>query len=615
MSNYTISDLASFIKQQKEKGQPFVLFTGAGCSKTAGIPLASEFVKEINEKYSLEIKGLSEQNQKDYGQCMNVIGKDERRKLIKGYIDKAKINWTHLVIAILVQQGLIKRVMTFNFDNLLARSCGLLGLYPATYDFTATNLDLQDLIVDPAIVHLHGQSHGFNLLNSYDETSQHAEALSNFINSTLNASPAIFIGYSGQADAFFPTLASKYRGQHRLFWCDRGEEANPEINQALLNKHGVAHYIQAADSDEFFIQLARELDCFPPTLISDPYAHLLHELEEVMPFPIQKDSEQDLLAKVKSDLKEAQKLHKSSDASHIEQLLTEGKYDKVIKLSESKPSVLKDNPELISWAFFGKANDYADHYTETGKEKLLHLSLNSYSKAAEISPYHSSCFNNWGNALAKHAKLTQQTTDYEACFDKYEKATVLEPDKDLTYRNWGIALTDYAKLTQLTEDHEASFEKFEKAIALKPDNDSTYRNWGIALANYAKLTQQAEDHEASFKKFEKAIALKSDHSSNYYNYGAALSERAKIAKSEAEKTKYLSHSTDILLKAETINPADVFNLACSYSLLNEVDKCKEKLLICEGAGTLPGKAHLESDDDLDNVRNKEWFKQLLVRIK
>ncbi|MBC8674074.1 hypothetical protein H2136_13025 [Aeromonas hydrophila] len=57
-------------------------------------------------------------------------------------------------------------MLTFNFDNLLARSCGLLGLYPATYDFTAANLNLYHLIDNPAVVHLHGQSHGFAQLNS-----------------------------------------------------------------------------------------------------------------------------------------------------------------------------------------------------------------------------------------------------------------------------------------------------------------------------------------------------------------------------------------------------------------------------------------------------------------
>ncbi|MDX7701986.1 hypothetical protein [Aeromonas caviae] len=37
---YNVSDLANFMRRAKDNNKHFVFFTGAGCSVTAGIPLA-----------------------------------------------------------------------------------------------------------------------------------------------------------------------------------------------------------------------------------------------------------------------------------------------------------------------------------------------------------------------------------------------------------------------------------------------------------------------------------------------------------------------------------------------------------------------------------------------
>lgn len=47
MSGYSVKDLAECLKRAKANKTPFVLFTGAGCSVSADIPLASELVREI----------------------------------------------------------------------------------------------------------------------------------------------------------------------------------------------------------------------------------------------------------------------------------------------------------------------------------------------------------------------------------------------------------------------------------------------------------------------------------------------------------------------------------------------------------------------------------------
>ncbi|MDT3295108.1 hypothetical protein Q4Q57_08075 [Shewanella sp. SP2S2-6] len=524
MSSYSVKDLAEYIRRAKRENKPFVLFTGAGCSKSAGIPLASELVKEINEKYALDLKELSDTDKRNYGRCMAALTKEDRRELLKDYIQKANINWAHIVQALLLEKGYIQRVLTFNFDNILSRSCGLLGLYPSIYDFTSANLDLLNLIIDPSIVHLHGQSHGFVQLNTDEETKHHAEKLSQFVASTLSQSPSIFIGYSGNADAFFPLLKEKFTGQKRLFWIGRNEKAPEHVSESLIAPNNVAHYLHYEDADRFFIELAQELECFPPKAFEDPYGHLLDQLQPVLDFPTQQHNELDILASTRSMLKQSQKERGQRARPNFELLLMKGKYNDLIALAKE---------------------------TELNEEEKVFVAW------AEIA---------LGNQLVEQAKQAQQPELFEQSVKKYQAALAIKSDMHEALNNWGSALSDLAKLQQEPALFEQSFEKYQAALAIKPDMHEALNNWGSALLDLAKLQQKTELFEDAKSKLKQARSV-----TNQPNY----------------------------------------NLACLYSLLHNDLNCKEELFACYKAKILPDKNHLNTDTDLDFVRDREWFKELL----
>lgn len=363
---YDISELAEFMRRSKKDNKPYVFFTGAGCSKTAGIPLAGELITEMQHLFRLELKPLSENDRKDYGKCMAQIGRDDRRRFLKKYIDKARINWAHIALASLLDKGYICRVLTFNFDNLLARSCGLLGLYPAIYDLTSADLNLYRLIDNPAVVHLHGQSHGFAQLNSDEETQHHAEKMSSFISDILTESPSLFIGYSGKADAFFPQIQGKYSGQHRLFWVDMSEYSPTHIVNSIRPSE-LVHYMRCVDgADLFLIELARELKCFPPTIFNDPYSHMIEELSAVVQYPISGKKErvdegiefsppssqmpktEDVLSGVIRRLKEAQQNERNNMNTDFLQLFLEGEYEQVISQANITENLNEEDSLLLA---------------------------------------------------------------------------------------------------------------------------------------------------------------------------------------------------------------------------------------------------------------------------
>lgn len=62
------------------------------------------------------------------------------------------------------------------------------------------------------------------------------------------------------------------------------------------------------------------------------------------------------------------------------------------------------------------------------------------------------------------------------------------------------------------------------------------------------------------------------------------------------------------------DPVVLYNLACSYSLLNDIDKAFRavKKAINRGYSDFN---HLERDDDLSNLREDRRFRQYFLRIK
>src|SRR6185503_18656439 len=180
-----IADVLETVKRAKDRDKGCTLLIGAGCSVKAGIPTASEFVEIIHKEYP---RAYERAPKKTYPHVMAELLVAERHDLISKYIDNARLNWAHLAIAQLLKHGFVDRVLTVNFDPLVMRACALVGVFPAVYDFAASQYFKPDFIARQSVFYLHGQHTG------------------------------IVVGYSGENDPVFDHLAKIERYDNGLYW-------------------------------------------------------------------------------------------------------------------------------------------------------------------------------------------------------------------------------------------------------------------------------------------------------------------------------------------------------------------------------------------------------------
>lgn len=547
---YQVQDLAEFMHKAKSNNKPFVFFTGAGCSVSAGIPLAAKLIDEMHQRFPTELKILSADDRTNYGKCMAQIGRDDRRQFLKSYIGDSKINWAHIALACLLKAGYIGRVLTFNFDNLLARSCGLLGLYPATYDFTSANLNLYHLIENPAIVHLHGQSHGFAQLNSEDETKEHAEQLSHFVCSTLNESPALFIGYSGNADAFFPQIKQHFSGQHRLFWVDMAEQAPKHITESILTSQ-LAYYMRCGyGSDVFLIELAQQLGCFPPTIFSDPYQHLLDDLRYVADYPqfdqqIKDENtaffkqgtasifQEDVLQGIKTRLKKAQQREKETESANYRKLFLEGKYQELVDQLEPKATLQQEEQEWLARAYFSFALKQSDLVGEIAVyDKLINRFGDSSNLALQERV--AKALVNKGVRLGQQGKFSEAIESFDRLIHQFgdsgelalqERVAKALINKGLNRGQQGDFSEEIKLYNQLIGQFGDSAEPaLQKLVA------TALFNKGASLAQQGQLMEESEPYNQLIIRFSESneLALQQLVAEALFNKGMGSSQQSKF---------------------------------------------------------------------------------------
>jgi hypothetical protein len=208
----------------------YVILIGAGCSKSAGIPLAGALIREIENTFPSAYARAADQ--KSYNKLMSTLTTQQRRQLLQGHIEKAKVNRAHLALAQMFKNELVYRVLTVNFDPLVVRACAIVGLYPAIYDLATAHRFRSAAIAPQSVFYLNGQHTGFVLLNTEEELNAHRARLKEIVADTGTRRTWLIVGYSGEADPLLEILAAQNCFDGGLFWIGH----DPEPSEAMKNQ-------------------------------------------------------------------------------------------------------------------------------------------------------------------------------------------------------------------------------------------------------------------------------------------------------------------------------------------------------------------------------------------
>ncbi len=568
MKHVEIDELAYILKQAKDNNQPKpIFFLGAGASKSGNIPLANDIVKDILNKYSdaPAIKKLKE-DEKSYPRLMKCLLPSERDNLLKGYIDNAKINVTHIYLAQLLSHNFIDYVLTVNFDNLMLRALSLFNEFPSTYDMAILKDLTTTTFKEMSVVYLHGQHHGLWLLNTDEEMEKVKATVPRIFDSIKNKRTWVFIGYSGN-DPIFEHIKQLGRFDNGLFWVThKDEEPNAKVKTFLNTPNTNAYVVKGYDSDAFMLKLNTELGLDQPQIINQPFSSIKEMLDNIVDIDDEKHFKgvKERLEIAKEQVNESIKLFEKGEFP------ANGLIEETYKIDSLKKAIID---LLINEEY--KENIITAIETETkqfNNEELNSLLAGLYS--------------DWGVDLGDLAKIKEKKEAeelYQQAFEKYKKATEIKADKHEAFNNWGTHLCDLAKIKEKKEAEELyqqAFEKYKKAIEIKPDYHKAFYNWGTLLSDLAKMKEgkEAEDlYQQAFEKYKKAIKIQPNYHQAFNNWGNGLSDLAKMK--EGQEVERLYNSAFEKLQKATEYGGESYNLACLYAIRSDKENALNYLNI------------------------------------
>ncbi len=437
----SIGRIAELLRKfKKTDDYSCVLLIGAGCSISAGIPLASEMVKTIKEENPNLFKEFPSDN---YQKCMSQLLPVEQRLFIKKVLKDRKVNWAHIVMGQLMQHDYVDRVLTINFDNLILRAAMLAGFIPAVYDLASTHTLDTRYIADKAVFYLHGQETGF--IHIHDDKTEEGQGITPALQTLFEDSNKkrmwIVVGYSGESDDIFPILQKIKGFDCSLFWVGHGKEPSGKLKEWFedpANKDNNAYFLGGQDADKFFINLgvqlakAEEKDnikaedrVFLPRWMAQPFSYLqkitqdtITSNNEEMQEPMQSFAH--ILARAINEVENSE----------------EGQ-----KLKDELEKISTNEKRAAAWEEIEKGNQLFEaaqiHITESENAKahdLFKESYTHYKEALNIIPKMHEALNNWGVTLCNEAQLyfsENQKEDaqqlFKESYERHQEALKIKP--------------------------------------------------------------------------------------------------------------------------------------------------------------------------------------------
>lgn len=255
----------------------YALLLGSGVSRAAAIPTGWEVTKDLARRVAVyHGQDLSPDESVDWyrtefshepshSDLLGELGMSaaDRQNLLRGYFEpteedrenKLKVpTRAHHAIAQLAGDGVIKLVLTTNFDRLLEEALDAEGV---RYQVIAHGDQIQGAAPLPhapfTLVKLHGDYRDSRIRNTVDELDEYELALDRFLDRVFDEYGLLVCGWSAEWDmALVRALKRSTPRRFGFFWAARGE-LSQEAAQLVDAKTG--HVLHIPDADVLFVRL------------------------------------------------------------------------------------------------------------------------------------------------------------------------------------------------------------------------------------------------------------------------------------------------------------------------------------------------------------------------
>lgn len=201
----------------------------------------------------------------------------------------------HQAIAGLVKQGLVRVIITTNFDRLMEQALDAAGVSPQVISRPEAAKGMAPLAHSPAtIIKLHGDYKDLGSRNTPEELENYPEEWNILLRQIFDEYGLVISGWSAEWDiALVDALESSPNRRYPMYWDNRSSRG--ENAQRLLNARQ-GQVIQAAGADELFAGLLSSIEAID-RLTHSPLstAMAIAQLKRYLPDPVRRIDLHDLV--------------------------------------------------------------------------------------------------------------------------------------------------------------------------------------------------------------------------------------------------------------------------------------------------------------------------------
>lgn len=259
----------------------YALLLGSGVSRSANIPTGWEVIVKLIQKLMIvndAEEGIDPEEwyrstygkEPDYSAILEELSPSpaERHAILRPFFEATgdeldhsdkRPTKAHRAIAQMAKNGLLRVILTTNFDRLIEVALNDLGIYPqviASSDQIDGTLPLahQQCLV----VKIHGDYLDTRIRNTANELSGYDAKLRHLLMQVFNEFGLLICGWSGDWDGALRSLLSQANSRRfTTYWASRSKLS--ELAERLLtNRSG--KFVRIADADTFFDKLSSKTE-------------------------------------------------------------------------------------------------------------------------------------------------------------------------------------------------------------------------------------------------------------------------------------------------------------------------------------------------------------------